>query len=284
MASPETDQGSLGPERETTKTIDLEIEVEADSAAVWEALSQGQLLRRWFPLDARIEPGVGGTVWLSWGPGVEATGEIEVWEEGRHLRYVDQVPEDHQGVAEEQRVRVAVDYFLEARGGTTVVRLVNSGFEASDDWADFVDTVDSGWRYCLWNLKHYLERHRGKERRMVWERRWLDVPKEEAWRRLLGSGGLAETVSPVEIGAEAHGTPVTLWSGDQGVVHRANAPIHLAARFESLGDALLLLELEPGDGRYHMGVWLSLYGVEEEQGRRLECSLASALDRLLPLA
>jgi hypothetical protein len=40
------------------------------SAAVAKRTStDGEELKRWFPLDARVTPGEGGKIWVSWGEG-----------------------------------------------------------------------------------------------------------------------------------------------------------------------------------------------------------------------
>ena len=51
-----------------TKDIDLSIEIDASPEAVWRAISDGEELGRWFPLEAEVVPGVGGTVTVAWGP------------------------------------------------------------------------------------------------------------------------------------------------------------------------------------------------------------------------
>jgi len=46
----------------------VERRVRASAEAIWKALSEAEGLRRWFPLDARMKPVEGGTIWLStWG-------------------------------------------------------------------------------------------------------------------------------------------------------------------------------------------------------------------------
>src|SRR4029453_18294827 len=62
--------------------------------------------------------------------------------------------------------RLAVDYYLEVQGGRVRVRLVHSGFDDSS-WDDYIDGLDAGLTYFLFNLKHALERHRGVDRRQL---------------------------------------------------------------------------------------------------------------------
>ncbi len=264
-------------EKKGTKSIDLTVEIDAPPEAVWEAVSSAEELQCWFPLNAEIEPGEGGTVTIDWGPDVRGTADIEVWDEGRRLVYVERPwGEPAEGGADAaDPVRVAVEYTIEARGGRTVLRMVNSGFSADADWSEYIDTLDSGWRYFLYNLKHYLENHRGTPRRMVWDRRKIALPKDEAWPVLFGPEGLAETSLPAEEGA-----PVRLWSGQRGAVTMLAPPIHFACRCDELNRALLLVELEPGEPPYSVGVWLSLYGVDEETARSLEDSLKQRMTRL----
>jgi uncharacterized protein YndB with AHSA1/START domain len=259
-------------EERATKSVDLTIEVDAPAEAIWEAISSAEELQRWFPLNAEVEPGEGGTVTLDWGPDVRGTADIEVWDEGRRLVYVER---PWGGVDPDEAVRVAVEFVIEGGGGKTSLRMVNSGFSADAEWDEYIDTLDSGWRYFLYNLKHYLEHHRGTPRRMVWDRRKISIPKADAWPVLFGHEGLANTRLPAEEGAS-----VKLWSGHEATITMAAPPIHLACRCEALNDALLLVELEPGEPPYSVGVWLSLYGVEEEQARGLQQSLIARMERL----
>jgi uncharacterized protein YndB with AHSA1/START domain len=48
--------------------LEFEIEVAAPVEAVSKALTDAAELSRWFPLEAEVKPGVGGTIRLSWGP------------------------------------------------------------------------------------------------------------------------------------------------------------------------------------------------------------------------
>lgn len=246
------------------RSIDKTIRIAAPVDAVWRALSEGQELERWFPLRADVTPGVGGRIWLSWGPGVEAATPIEVWEPNRHLRAADEYPTG----PDTPPVRVAMDFYIEAdAGGTTVVRLVHSGFQEGAEWDDQYEAMNGGWSYFLLNLKHYLERHRGTPRTMVWERRPLTRPRGAVWDALLA----------------ALGEPPALPIGKAGTgeVVFARGPGHLALKLPDLADSLLFIELELGGERWHLGVWLSTYGLPAERTGALQRALGPWLDEVV---
>jgi uncharacterized protein YndB with AHSA1/START domain len=47
------------------RVISKQIEIAAPPEAVWNALTDPEELKRWFPLDARVKPGPGGEIFLS---------------------------------------------------------------------------------------------------------------------------------------------------------------------------------------------------------------------------
>ena len=248
------------------RSIEQQITIAVPAGVVWRALTEAEELRRWFPVDARVKPGPG--VWLSWGPGLEAESRIEIWEPERHLRMVDEWPGP-----DGTPIRIAVDFCLESSGESTVLRLVHSGFADSSDWDDQYTTTESGWRYFLFNLKHYLERHPGKARTLVWERRPLTGSRDDAWRAITGSEGFAlrgETMRLPLSQEELAGRMVIL-----------KPATHLAALIPSLDDALFFVELEPGRDQWHCGVYLSLYRCSEDRAAQLGIELRRLLDRLL---
>ena len=115
----------LTPRRQgNERTLEAELYVEAPVEAVWKALTEAEELANWFPLRSRIEPGVGGSIRLSWDDFSQDCA-IEAWEPRHHLRTL--WPAAHPA---DPAVPVAVDYYLEGRGGGTSVRLVHSGFSA----------------------------------------------------------------------------------------------------------------------------------------------------------
>ena len=62
-----------------TRSHETLIEINAPPDVVWKAIAEAEGITRWFVPFARVEPGVGGTIWLSWGEGIEGTETIEVW-------------------------------------------------------------------------------------------------------------------------------------------------------------------------------------------------------------
>ena len=90
------------------KKVEAQITIDADAATVWRALTDGEELTRWFPLDARVTPGEGGSIWMSFRGGLDWETPIALWEPNRHLRTADPAPSP-----------LAVDYFIEAQGGQT---------------------------------------------------------------------------------------------------------------------------------------------------------------------
>jgi len=144
---------------ETRITIDLPIE------EVWRALTDPVWLARWFAPKMSVEPGPGGTVVADWGPGLEWKTTIEVWEPNRHLRLAetrDRVMSGSSVVEPLPSCRLVQDYFLEAEGGRTVLRLVHSGFGESASWDNEYEGTRSGWACCFLRMKYMLEHHSGE--------------------------------------------------------------------------------------------------------------------------
>jgi uncharacterized protein YndB with AHSA1/START domain len=227
------------------KVVSNEVEIDADAEAVWNALADGEELKRWFPLDARVTPGEGGALWLSWGEGMDWEAPISVWEPGRHIRTIDPPPS-----------RAAVDYYVEARGGRTVLRIVQSGFGDST-WEDELDTLATGWKSFLANAKHYVERHRGEPRAMAFHRHpVVPLERRDAYPRLLRAFGFAQ--APAE--GERYDVTTATGLALRGAIAVSAPPIHLTGTVENLNDAYLMIEVEPGRGKCRPAAWLSLYG------------------------
>lgn len=244
------------------KSVTREITIAADAETVWRALTEGEELKRWFTLDARVRPGEGGAIWMSFGEGMEWETPITVWEPNRRLQTADPAPN-----------KIAVDYYIESKGGETVVRLVHSGFGA-DSWDEELDTLGSGWMTFLANLRHYLERHRGEPRTVAHFRHpVVPLERRDAFPRVMNALGFSTLP---EVGERY---AVTTRGNDrlEGTVLVSAAPINLTATVENLGDAFLMVEMEPGRGKCRPAMWLSLYGDAQGEAPAAEERLKALL-------
>lgn len=243
------------------RSLTVEQRVDVSPEEVWEVLTTGPGLERWFPLEAKVEPEE--SIWLSWGPGSEGRAPIRIWDPPRRFGWTESYGEDEDG----RPIEVAVDFFVEGRSGGTVVRLVHSGFSTSSDWDEMFDAVKDGWRYFLFNLAFYFRHHAGRDRRMVWRREPTDLSREDAWRRLRKAG----------LVADGPGDATLRLAGDQPAAGVSARPgYHYAGVLSELGESLWFVEVE---GR-HVGFWLSVY--DESQGDIR--ALQAALDEVVPAA
>lgn len=244
--------------------VTAEISLDADADTVWRALTEGEEISRWFSPDARVRPGVGGAVWLSWGEGAEWEAPIEIWEPGRHLRTADPAPS-----------KLAVDYFIESRGGETVLRIVHSGFDA-DAWDDELQTLDGGWRAFLATLRHYLAHHRGEPRTMASFRHpAVPLARTDAFARLLAALGFG--ANPELRNGDRFDVTTTMGDRLTGVVDVFKPPINLSGSVENWNNAFVTIEIEPGRGQCRPAIWFSLYGEAGREAGALQARLRELL-------
>ena len=254
--------------KRTERVIDLTVDIDATLDEVWQALTTGEGIARWFAPYATVTPGDGGSVSVGWNPKEMWDQPITVWEPLRRMQTASEMPSKDGSL-----VRLAVDYYLDVQGGRVRVRLVHSGFDDSGSWDDYIDGLDAGWTYFLFNLKHAIERHRGVDRRQV-SARFRTTAHVGEEHPVYGAKGL-RVRPPVD----------TLRSGDAcrftlgGVEVDARVAARHATRTTAFvvpawNDALLFVEREGMKETHTMGVWLSLYAVPETTAAPLEQGLA----------
>lgn len=248
--------------------IDLTIDIDATLEEVWQALTTGEGIARWFAPYAAVTPGEGGSVSVGWDPKEMWDTPITVWEPRRRMQTVSEMPSKDGGI-----VRLAVDYYVEVQGGRVRVRLVHSGFDDSPSWDGYIDGLDAGWTYFLFNLKHALERHRGTPRRQL-SARFRTVARDGEDHPVFGAKGLR--VQP-SAGGLRPGDACRLSLGGVEVdatVTVRRAPRTIAFLVPAWNDALLFVEREGLKESHQVGVWLSLYGVPDASAAPLQQGLA----------
>jgi uncharacterized protein YndB with AHSA1/START domain len=118
----------------------VEVVVAAPAEAVWRALTDPEECRRWFGWDD---------------DGLDA--------EIRYI-FVDQVtPVGRERLEHAAGQRIE----LEADGPRTIVRIVSPGPLDDASWDELYDEIVQGWHTFLHQLRFYLERHPGQDRRTV---------------------------------------------------------------------------------------------------------------------
>ena len=253
----------------TGRSLDLTVDIDATLEEVWHALTTGEGIARWFGPYAAVTPGKGGSVSIGWNPDEMWDSPITVWEPLRRMQTVSEMPGKDGAV-----VHLAVDYYLEAHGGRVRVRLVHSGFDDSDSWDGYIDGLDAGWAYFLFNLKHALERHRGRERRQLSARFQTTAPAGED-HPVLGHKGL-DLRPPIGRLQPGDGCHLSLGGVDvEGVVAVSRAPRTIAFVVPAWNDALLFVERESMKESHQVGVWLSLYGVPDTTAAPLRAGLVA---------
>lgn len=258
----------------TGRTVDLTVDIDATLEEVWQALTTGEGIARWFAPFATVTPGVGGSVGVGWDPNEIWDAPITVWEPLQRMQTVSEMPTKDGGV-----VRLAVDYYLEARGGQVRVRLVHSGFDDSESWDGYIDGLDAGWTYFLVNLKHALERHRGVARQQL-SARFTTHAAAESDHPVFGPDGfrVRPAAASLRPGDACH---LTFGGADvAATVVARHAPRTIAFLVPAWNDALLFIEREGLKERHTLGVWLSLYGVPEATAASLAQSLLDVRQRL----
>ncbi len=259
------------------KRVDKSIDIAAPVDAVWTALTDANELARWFPMSAKVEPGVGGRVFMSWGESCEGWADITVWEPSVRFQMSER----------REPTPLTTDFILEPRaGGTTRLRIVTAGFSERPGWEAEFDSIDAGWRFEMQGLRHYLERHRGRDRQVVWVQRATNLPREVAFPAVLGPRGL---VAAGALPDEGERFTIATRDGDtlqgRAIIH--NPPLQLVAVIENLNNALLRVEMStisPKSGTLHAWIWLSTYDVPAATLDRLRASWDSIAESLLPSA
>jgi uncharacterized protein YndB with AHSA1/START domain len=268
-----------------TRSFTTSLDIAASPEEVWTALTEAGELVRWFPLNAEVSPGAGGSMKWSWEDSWTWELRIEAWEPGRRLRLVqDEAPVyDAEGrVVDAPRSPggpIVVEFTLEGVGGRTHLHLVHSGFGPAADWDDELDGISVGWQSELRGLRHYLERHRGRDRTVVAVRASSDASIETIWRRLAGGEGFALRPDAPRAGGAFEAAP----PGGEPFTGSTELYIPDRAFFgvvPALGDAQFCISTHRAEGRTGMQVWLAAWNGRTPALDRFEAAARRTVDQL----
>jgi uncharacterized protein YndB with AHSA1/START domain len=195
---------------------EFEFEIAAPQEEVWRALVDPGGLVGWFASDARVTLEPGGEWFVAHG------------EHGQSSIVEEVVP------GERVRTRfgqTTTEFVLEGRRGTTILRIVQSGFDEEDS-----ASLERGWANYAQTLRHYLTRHAREA-------------ADSTYLYSHGSGTVEEARALL---------PATLPDGAEVFDEGERT---LGARVPVLGDGIYRSSIEGRDGEPWVWVHLVAYGV-----------------------
>jgi uncharacterized protein YndB with AHSA1/START domain len=213
---------------------EFEFEIDAAREEVWRAIVDPDALRGWFASDARVTPEVGGEWYVAHG------------EYGQSSTIEELVPNERLATSHEEK---GAEFVLEGRAGTTVLRIVQSGFGSDEEG----ESLARGWDAYVQTLRHYLTLH-------------ADEPAESTY---------SYAASPKTV-AEARGALASTLPAGAEVFDKSQRSI--GARVPDLGDGIYRASIEGGDGKLMIWVQLVAYGSGRERLAEATAELQRALD------
>lgn len=256
--------------------IQMEIETSATPQQAWEAWADPEKIAQWFVDRASGEAEPGGTMtWYFDKFGYVLPFEVVDAVPGKLFVLKWQPPEGPSGFHE---VRI------ERRGGSTLMRMIESGFRDDAEWKEEYEGTVSGWQMSLGILKYYLENHFGKNRTSLLIMRpasfaydrifpyFLDAPKLSEWLTRSGATGRAGDSVSLDLREAGKLTGRVL----------ANSNREVAVSWEEIGGTLELKAFKAGPQRM-VGLRGTSWKLEANEMKALESQLTKAVERLAAL-
>jgi uncharacterized protein YndB with AHSA1/START domain len=129
------------------------IDINADAARVWSALTDPALLVRWCAKGTTIKAREGGSFIAPFEGGYQLDAHIDVFLPGRRLRLVHMPA---RGLPKTDSV--IVDDFLIEGTEHAIVRLLGSGFPTGGEWDEVYRDLRRNWERALARMKVLLEK------------------------------------------------------------------------------------------------------------------------------
>jgi hypothetical protein len=160
-----------------------EHEFSADVHEVWEAIATGPGVDGWYLGSTTIEPRLGGEVTTRMGE-VAMESTVTAWDPPR--RFAFKGGEDDQGRFQ------AYEFLIEGRHhGSTVLRLITSGFLPGDDWEDELEAMTLGGAMFFATLVARVNHFAGRPARSVLAHGPRVIDFDTTWDSLEHALGIA---------------------------------------------------------------------------------------------
>ena len=239
----------------STRQHEFTIDIDASPEEIWQALTEGEGIRKWFAPEASVTPGLGGSITLSWGEGCEGTAPIHLWEPKQRFGWTEGA----------KLVEIEIET---AAGGFTRLRLVHSGFGAESNFDQEYDSTQAGWQCYLAMLKHSAERYAGIPATHVHVLKQFPESTDAIWGRLTGPAGVAidSLTEGQPYRANLGGIPI------QGAVIRYVKPGYLC--LDAAESIVALFVEKAGEGSMQTVQWI-LYGEARSRAERVKAALTA---------
>ncbi|MEZ5355499.1 MAG: SRPBCC domain-containing protein [Bryobacteraceae bacterium] len=136
----------------------ISVDIAAPIERVWKAVTDEKEIPRWFAPVARVKPGLGGSIFLSWGPGMEGEAPIVAWAAPHRFAWREET--------------TTVEFVLESASATTRLSVTQSGNPSPSNI--------HAWQTFFAMLKYGLETYPNEPAVNVARLRQLDLPREQA--------------------------------------------------------------------------------------------------------
>lgn len=136
------------------------VDIAAEVASVWNALTDSAALAIWCSPEAAITAREGGLFRARVDRVTEFEARIDVFEPGRRLRLL-YLPNPALPQAESA---LTDDFLMESTSTGTIVHLLGSGVPGTPDWDTQYLRLRTGWRQAVNRLKIYVEKQRAAGR------------------------------------------------------------------------------------------------------------------------
>jgi len=143
----------MAPMGDRTRGYAHRIDITADPARVWSALTSSEALSRWCSPGAQMVARQGGSFRASVDRVTEFEAHIDVFDPVRRLRLI-YLPSPELPAAESALVD---EFFLEPDGEATIVRLLGSGVPSGQEWDAVYMRLRIGWERAMARLKVLVE-------------------------------------------------------------------------------------------------------------------------------
>jgi uncharacterized protein YndB with AHSA1/START domain len=144
-----------GAYRSFAHRVDIDVPVQR----VWRAFTDSRVLERWTTRGARVTPREKGSMQVSFAPGFELDGHIDVLVTPQRMRLILLPTKGMPASGGTGADAVIVEDFLFERSpqGTTV-RLLSSGVPSAQAWVTYYLQKRRHWELALTRLKVFLEK------------------------------------------------------------------------------------------------------------------------------